>query len=293
MVQKLLNYTVLERLGDGAKSAIYAVQDPASGRKYAMKHVVRVNQKDIRFIEQMETEFSISKNFNHPNLRKSIYLKISKTLLLKVSEAFMTMELVDGKPLEVSLPGCTLVEIIDVFIQAAKGLKHMHDLGFAHCDIKPNNILRAENGHVTVIDFGQSCLLGTVKERIQGTPDFIAPEQVNRKPISVQTDVFNLGATLYWALTGRNIPTLYTIQKQKGGNNLLSDELFQTPKDLNPMVPAAIDKMVMDCVSTRRDKRPADMEAMIQKLEIGQHILERERSERPRNTPATADDSVA
>ena len=53
-----------------------------------------------------------------------------------------------------------------------------------------------------MIDYGQSCRIGTIKERIQGTPDYIAPEQVARRPVSVATDVFNLGASLYWALTG-------------------------------------------------------------------------------------------
>ena len=82
----------------------------------------------------------------------------------------------------------------------------MHQMGYVHCDIKPNNILRNDKGEVKVIDFGQSCKIGTVKERIQGTPDYIAPEQVARRPITVQTDVFNLGATLYWALTGKAHP---------------------------------------------------------------------------------------
>jgi serine/threonine-protein kinase len=87
------------------------------------------------------------------------------------------------------------MKVIDTFIAAAQGLRAMHQMGYAHCDIKPNNILRSESGQVKVIDYGQSCRIGTIKERIQGTPDYIAPEQVARRPISVQTDVFNLGAT--------------------------------------------------------------------------------------------------
>src|SRR3954462_5902872 len=201
MAQKLLHYDVLERLGEGARSTIYLVQDPETKQIYAMKHVHRDVQKDIRFIEQMETEFEVSRQFTHPNLRRTFDLKIQKSLLLKVNEAYMLMELVDGRPLDVRLPG-ELMQIVDTFIQVAQGLKAMHSMGYVHCDIKPNNILRNETGKVKVIDFGQSCKIGTIKERIQGTPDFIAPEQVKRQPVSVQTDVFNLGATLYWCLTG-------------------------------------------------------------------------------------------
>src|SRR5215212_11477879 len=271
MVQKLLHYDVLERLGEGARSTIYRVRDPATGRELALKHVVRTDQKDIRFIEQMETEFEISRQFTHPNLRRSYDLKIQKTMLVKTAEAFLVMELVDGKPLDVNPPR-DMMDILDTFIAAAQGLRAMHKMGWAHCDIKPNNILRNTRGEVKVIDFGQSCRIGTVKERIQGTPDYIAPEQVARRPISVQTDVFNLGATLYWAITGRVIPTLYTVHK-KGENSFLLDTRIDTPMDLNPKTPQAVSNLVMDCVSTKQQKRPADMDAVITRLELGRHIL--------------------
>jgi serine/threonine-protein kinase len=192
-------------------------------------------------------------------------------MLVKVSEAFLIMELVDGKPLDVSPPR-DMMEIIDTFIAAAEGLRAMHQMGYAHCDIKPNNILRNEKGEVKVIDFGQSCKIGTVKERIQGTPDYIAPEQVARRPISVQTDVFNLGATLYWNLTMKNIPTLYTVNK-KGENSFLLDTRFDSPQDLNPKIPPAVSNLVMECIATKVSKRPADMDQFINRLELGKHIL--------------------
>ena len=271
MAQKLLHYDVLERLGEGARSTIYRVRDPNTGRELALKHVVRADQKDIRFIEQMETEFEISRQFTHPNLRRSYELKLVKTMLLKVSEAFLTMELVDAKPLDVAPPR-DMMDIIDTFIAAAQGLRAMHQMGFAHCDIKPNNILRNDRGEVKVIDFGQSCKIGTVKERIQGTPDYIAPEQVARRPISVQTDVFNLGATLYWALTMKVIPTLYTVNK-KGENSFLLDTAIYSPQDLIPKIPPAVSNLVMECIATKPSKRPADMDQMINRLELGKHIL--------------------
>lgn len=276
MGQRLLHYEVLERIGEGARSTIYAVADPTTRKVYALKHVVREHQKDIRFIEQMETEYEISRQFSHPNLRKSYELKLTKTLLLKVTEAFLVMEMFDGKPLDVELPG-TLPEIFDTFIQAAEGLRAMHQMGFVHCDIKPNNILRNDQGQVKIIDFGQSCRIGTIKERIQGTPDYIAPEQVARKAVTQQTDIFNLGATLYWALTGRHIPTLYTVNR-KGENSLLSDDLFQKPIDLNPFIPEVISNLVMDCIATRPSKRPPDMDTVIQKLEIGKHLVMKARN---------------
>ena len=275
MAEKLWQYDVLERVGEGAKSIIYLVRDPASGRHYALKHVLREGPKDLRFIEQMETEYEISRQFTHANLRKSYHLKINKTLLLKITEAFLLMEWFDGRPIDVRVPP-TLLDLVETFIQAANGLKAMHSMGYAHADIKPNNILRNNQGQVKVIDFGQSCRIGTIKERIQGTPDYISPEQVNRQPIMTQTDVFNLGATMYWSLTRRTIPTLYTVNK-KGENSFLLDARIDTPQQLNPSVPAALSNLVMECVSTSFRKRPADMDQVLTRLELAKHILTKAR----------------
>ncbi len=270
MGQKLLHYDVIERLGEGARSVIYAVSDPTTKQLYALKHVVRTDPKDLRFVEQMEAEYEISRQFVHPNLRRTFELKINKKMMMKVTEAFLLMELVDGKALDVRPPK-SILETIDIFVQVAQGLQAMHTLGYVHCDIKPNNILRSDTGKVKIIDFGQSCKIGTIKERIQGTPDYIAPEQVKRKPVSHKTDIFNLGATLYWALTGRNIPTLYTVTK--GEHSFLVDDRIDTVQDLNPSVPPALSNLVMECISSKPEKRPAGMDQVINRLELSKHIL--------------------
>ncbi|MGA2496191.1 MAG: serine/threonine-protein kinase [Tepidisphaeraceae bacterium] len=279
MGQKLLNYDVVARLGEGAGSVIYEVIDPVTRNRYALKHVVREDAKDIRFVEQMQQEFEISRQFNHPNLRRTFELKINKRMLLKVTEAFLLMEFVDGKALDVRKPRNTL-EAIDTFIQAAQGLHAMHNLGYVHCDIKPNNILRTEDGVVKVIDFGQSCKIGTIKERIQGTPDYIAPEQVHRRPVSHKTDIFNLGATIYWTMTGKNIPTLYTAGR--GDNAFVVTERVETPHELNPQVPLPLSNLVMDCIIPRPEKRPASMENVISRLELAKHqILHQQNPQKP------------
>jgi serine/threonine protein kinase len=274
MAEKLLHYDVIDVLGEGAKSVIYRVTDPSTGRQLALKHVKRIDPKDIRFVEQIENEYEISRQFSHPNLRRSFDLKINKTMLLKVAEAFLVMELFEGRTIDVR-PPTTMMESVETFIQTCKGLKALHAMGYVHADLKPNNILVGAGGAVKLIDFGQSCKIGTVKERIQGTPDYIAPEQVARRPITVQTDVFNLGATIYWTLTGRTIPTLYTVNK-KGENSFLLDTTIDTPQKLNPKVPPALSNLVMECVATNPRKRPVDMDAVMTRLELAKHILNKE-----------------
>lgn len=271
MAEKFLHYDVIERLGEGAKSTIYKVSDPATGRILALKHVTREGQKDIRFIEQMETEYEISRQFTHPGLRRSFDLKINKKMFVQVTEAFLVMEYFDGGPLDVRTPS-SILDTVEVFIQVGEALRAMHQLGYVHADLKPNNILRSADGRVKVIDFGQSCKNNTVKERIQGTPDYISPEQVARRPITLQTDVFNLGATLYWALVGKTIPTLYTVNKQ-GDNSFLAVDLIETPAQLHPKVPIALSNLVMESIATNPKKRPPDMDSVITRLELAKHIL--------------------
>jgi eukaryotic-like serine/threonine-protein kinase len=270
MAQKILHYDVLEMLGEGAGSVIYKVIDPVTRQFYALKHVVRTETKDIRFVEQMEAEFELSRQFTHPNLRRSYDLKISKTLLLKVTEAFLLMELFEGKALDIR-PPASILEAIETMIQTARGLQAMHAMGYVHCDMKPNNILRGETGKVKVIDYGQSCKIGTVKERIQGTPDYISPEQVKRKPVSHKTDIFNLGATMYWCVTGKTIPTLYNLDR--GDNSFLVDDRIPTPQSLNSRVPPVLSKLVMDCIASKPEKRPASMEEVIRSLDMASYVL--------------------
>jgi serine/threonine protein kinase len=268
MPTSLFGYDVIDLIGEGAGSRIYAVNDPRTGQLYALKHVVRQTDKDIRFIEQLEGEFAVSRQFHHPGLRRAIDMQQTRTLLRRVTQAALVMELFDGVPLDVK-PPTGLRAICGIFLQTAQALEALHHLGYVHCDLKPNNILVNAAGDVKVIDFGQTCKAGTVKERIQGTPDYIAPEQVKCEPVTVRTDIFNFGATLYWALSGQKIPTLFTVKREE--NSFLLDQKVPTPHELNAGIPENLSNLAMECVRTNPAKRPESMSDVVRRLEIAQH----------------------
>lgn len=251
--RSLFGYDVTEQLGVGAFSAIYAVRDPKTGSRYALKHVVPQTEKHVRFIEQLQNEYEISKPFRHPGLRKCVELRISKRLFGGVKEAGLVMEMFDGQPIDREHPGA-LRQVADCMIRAGQALGALHHLRLAHCDTKPGNILRNPSGEVKLIDFGQTCLVDTVKERVQGTPDFIAPEQVRCKPVGIYTDIFNFGATLYWALTDRRVPTLITVDR--ADRSRLKEQAFPKPHEINPAVPEDLSLTVMKCVRVNIDSRP-------------------------------------
>jgi serine/threonine protein kinase len=274
----LFDYEVLGHIGDGAGSTIYVVSHPATKQLYALKHVVRKSDKDDRFIEQLETEFEVGNKVNSPGLRRSIDFKVNRTMLRRATDAALILELFDGVSLESHIPR-HLVDVVDTFIQTAQALTALHNLGYVHCDLKPNNILRdSATKKVKVIDLGQAAKIGTVKTRIQGTPDYIAPEQVKCLPVTVKTDVFNFGATMYFTLCGKKLPTLFTIKK--GDNSFLVDSKIDSPRDLNPHIPEPLSNMVMECVRTNPAKRPEDMVDLTRRLEVIEHTLRRDAQKR-------------
>lgn len=264
----LFGYRVIDTLGEGAASVIYRVTDPATHQCYALKHVIRKTDKDVRFIDQLEAEFEVASRVRHPALRRCFDLKFNKTMLWKVTDAALIMELFEGEPLEFRLPD-SLQAILDVFATTAKALDSLHAMGYVHCDLKPNNILIGPSGDVKVIDLGQAVKVGTKKTRIQGTPDYIAPEQVKCAAVTVRTDVYNFGATMYWALTRRKLPTLFTAGKKD--NSFVLTDSIATPNQLNRGIPDPLSQLVMECVRTSPSKRPNDMGVIGRRLELIRH----------------------
>ena len=117
----------------------------------------------------------------------------------------LIMELIDANTLDQQLPR-SYGKACRVFVQVAEALEHMHERGYVHADMKPTNVLITEHEMVKVIDLGQACPIGTVKKRIQGTPGYMAPEQASRDAIDQRTDIFNLGAMMYWGARSRRHP---------------------------------------------------------------------------------------
>jgi serine/threonine-protein kinase len=267
---ELKGFTIIKKLGTGARSTIYLALDEETGSTIALKRSVYEKPEDGRIFEQMINEYKVSRTIQHPYLRKcNRLIRIRK--MLKVKELLLTMEMFEGETLEKS-KNLSLGDVLLVFRMVAEGLNAMHQQGFIHCDIKPNNILiNNESGAIKIIDLGQGCKIGTVKPRIQGTPDYIAPEQVKRRHLDRRTDVFNLGATMYWALTGKNIPTL--IPQSNDISVMLGQRTFPTPHQIHRRIPLGVSKIVVDCVKEEPEKRPSSMDEVISRLDLLIHSI--------------------
>ncbi len=275
---KLAGFSVIAELGRGAASVVYLVQDPKSKQIYALKQVQKNSPKDQRFLDQAEGEYTIASKVKHPVVRR-MHDIIKTRALLQVKELFLVMEYVDGVAID-KHPPKSIESTLAIFSQVARGLAAMHRAGFVHADMKPQNVVICDSGAIKIIDLGQACAIGAVKERIQGTPDYIAPEQVHRRELTERTDVYNLGATLYWALTSRNIPT--AIAKGDSLVGSLDDNLIEKPvpiREIAPQVPEQLADLIMQCVEVNPANRPQSMEEVADKLEF---MLARLRAEKQR-----------
>ncbi|MEM0915657.1 MAG: serine/threonine-protein kinase [Planctomycetota bacterium] len=284
--QSIAGYEVIRAVGTGAHSVIYCVRD-RSKQLFALKVVEKEGANDQRFLDQAVAEHEISAKFDHPLLRKSHRL-LRERKLIRTSTVRVLMEYVEGKPLDQFRTADVAVQA-DLCRQVGEGLAAMHDLGYVHADMKPNNVMVTDEGQVKIIDFGQSCPLHTRKERIQGTPDYIAPEQVRKESLTAQTDVFNLGATMYWLLTGDHVPTLIPKTKRQAGT-LKTDRHVETPSALNPAVPPALSSVVMDCIAIEPADRPRTMREVVDRIRIAQSQLSRARPGAAKGEAATSDD---
>lgn len=283
---QIAGYDVVASLGQGAASRLYAVRDK-QGKDYCLKRVVKKSPSEQRFIDQAVAEYEIGRHLDSPMLRR-VHKLVRQRALIRTNEVLVVMELITGKTLEtVKFNG--MVSYCKLFHAAASGLKSMHDAGFVHADIKPNNIMIDGEGQVKIIDFGQSCKNGTVKERIQGTPDYIAPEQVQRKPITAKTDLFNLGATMYWLLTGTHVPTLIPKKESGSGMNIRSEQFVKDvrpPIEIDPTCPPALSNLIVECVAMDPDRRPDHMQAVMDRVELAAGQARRAAAEDPALKPA-------
>ena len=240
-------FRVIDRLGEGAASKLYVVSDPRSHNLYALKHVNCRDASARRFLAQVEREYEVGSKVDHPSVRSARKL-LRYREIVRTTEVSLILDFVDGVPLDEAPPVATH-ETFEQFALIADGLHHLHQLGYAHADLKPGNILVGTTGHATLIDLGQACRLGERKPRIQGTPGFLAPEQAAVGIIDARTDAFLLAATIYRQLTGRY-----------GSNEMLdAKRSVERLRNLRRDISVEADELVHACLQRSPARRPSDL----------------------------------
>jgi serine/threonine-protein kinase len=288
MAVDIPNYRIVEKLGVGAQTRIFRARCMRTGQDYAVKIVKLLSPEDAGFIDLLRTEYAIGTTVDHPVIRKVFELRMLRRRF-RVHGAILFMKYVPGISIADREFNRSIDEILRIFAQVAQGLKAMHDAGYVHADLKPTNILVTADGAVKLIDLGQSSRINQAKQRIQGTIDYMAPEQVQRGILDARTDVFGLGATLHKVLTGVAIRTEMNQTITLYSQNLVGKRLSETNgavmKELHPTVV----KLISDCCQYQASERIRDMPGVIDRIELARVILAREPSAAAKEEVADSD----
>ena len=262
-ISSIGKYTVLGTLGKGAHSTILHVRRSADSREYALKIVPVESKDDQKFLDQARHEYHVAQKLGHPNLIKVHCLELKRDWLFRTRQAESLIEYVNGKTLDAThIPQDQLVT---VFAQIAAGLAHMHRRGVFHADLKPNNVRYGKRGEVKIIDFGLAWIKGEPKDRVQGTPEYMAPETARSRVINERTDIYNLGATMYRLTTMKLPPSnMPGAELQIGGKAFKS--MLTPVQELNKAAPAALCDVIHRCLAYDPEKRPERVGEVLEEL---------------------------
>lgn len=205
------HYVLIEQLGEGGMGTVFKARHRILNRLAALKIIRKEMLADADAVKRFRREMEAVARLRHPN----VVLAYDADHVQ--GQHFLAMELVDGINLAamVKKQGPLAIEnACDFLRQAALGLQHAHEHGLVHRDIKPSNLLfSSKEGLIKVLDLGlarlhqedgQAITAITQAGIVMGTPDFMAPEQAtNPHQVDIRADIYSLGATLFFLLTGK------------------------------------------------------------------------------------------
>ncbi|MFP6655458.1 MAG: protein kinase [Myxococcota bacterium] len=264
--QKFGRYHIHRLLGKGGMGEVYEAENVENGRRVALKvlsHELVSESDKRRFLREGQLAASV----NHPN---SVYVYATEEIQ---GSPVISMELVSGSDLRqlVKESGpLSVQDAVDKVHQLIDGLEAACELGVLHRDIKPSNCYVDTQGQVKIGDYGLSISSKAQRQTTLtksgsylGTPSFSSPEQLRGDDLDLRSDIFSLGATLYYLLTGE-LPF-------KGENimQLLSNILEQPPKPPRGHrreIPRGLARVVIRCLDKDREQRYRDYEALRQAL---------------------------
>lgn len=189
---------------------------------------------------------------------------------------YLAMEYVEASNLKLLLARTDelLQEYLgNILIDSARALEHVHDTGYMHLDFKPENLLVSRNANIKLIDFDLSQPRPDVPRKSSknpGTPAYMAPEQLQRQPFDHRVDIFAYGVTAY---------EVVTLEKPFPGDSpdqILRRQLdrseFRTPREVNPDVPPALDRIIVKCLEIDPDARYPFQSVVVRDLERALYV---------------------
>ncbi|MBL8792764.1 MAG: protein kinase [Planctomycetia bacterium] len=263
------NYVLLERLGAGGMGAVYKARHRELQRVVALKVLAPALADAPRADKRFQREIQAAGKLQHPNVVAAYDADTAGGC------AFLVMEYVDGTDLAqwVRRHGpVSVAHAVHYILQAARGLEHAHRNGIIHRDIKPSNLLRTAQGDtVKIADLGIARVIADAPEELTGTGhivgtcDYMAPEQaLNSKHADERSDIYSLGCTLYFLLTGQPMYGGETAMEKFIGHR---DQPIPSLRQARPDVPRALEQIYRRMVAKAPAERQPSMRDVIVDLE--------------------------
>jgi two-component system NtrC family response regulator len=265
-------YTTLKMLSKSINSTVYKVKDTRANEICALKLL-----HDTTYLAQFKKEFSILQTITHPNIVKAFDL--GSLTDEKSKRYYFTMEYVDGTSFVHFLKNGNIEEFEEKFLEALRVVNFIHEKGFIHCDLKPQNMLVNQEGKVKLVDFGFAQVLQSmVGEDIGGTIGYIAPEVLRGEKPDIRADIYSIGIIGYESLAGERI------YRNVKPNTIIETALqskLQPIAQKNSAVPQYLDEIIMKMISKQRMQRFSTCRTIISAIERkGEHRAGRKYVER-------------
>jgi predicted Ser/Thr protein kinase len=256
-------YRIVQMLGRGGMGVVFRAEDLRLGHPVALKFLTASLAGDPRRLQAFHNEVRLSRQISHPNVC-SVY-DIGDT----DGHLFLSMEYLEGQDLATVLRqrgALPEVEAVELARQVCAGLAAVHARGVLHRDLKPANIMVTADGVARLMDFGIAMSGDTAEpDRVtEGTPAYMAPEQLLERQVSVRSDIYALGLVLYELFTGRRLFEAATIEELTTRQAAVRTEV---PPDLAAVSPR-LREVVLTCLERDPAKRPASVEAVAGMLQV-------------------------
>jgi eukaryotic-like serine/threonine-protein kinase len=250
-------YQILERVGVGGMGVVFKAYDRETGESVALKVLRSEIADQSSLVEGLKNELRLARRITHKSVCR-IY-----DFNRNGATAFITMEFVQGESLRRVLDrfgALNLRKGLNVASQICDGLYEAHSQGIVHRDLKPENLMIDEFGNVKLMDFGLAHLVAEGSAAAVGTPSYMAPEQLQDRPIDQRADIYSLGLVLFEVFTGTaaftdDTPVAMALKHIR--------DAPRNPRDIDSMIPERIAHAILRCL----EKDPANRFQSVEELQ--------------------------
>ena len=265
IMREFAGYRIVRVLGSGGMTRLYVAMDDLQNR-VVLRHLLDHCADNRTARQQFFDGADLLRRLNHPNI-----IKVLKT----GSEGdipFMILEYVESRTLRdllLSKDFLLTQNALSLIRQLAAALAYVHDNGYLHLDIKPENILVRPDGRLVLIDFDLAIKIRRWFKRISqvpGTPAYVAPETLTKHVVDERSDIFSFGVTCYEMLTFHK--PFETARAEQALAAQVDPHIPPTPpRQYNPQLPSSLEGIVLKCLAKQTDDRYPSMSLVTRDLE--------------------------